>query len=205
MGDISEIDFSSVDKKTVDGEIPVLLCNYQDVVGNYRIRSDIDFMSATATSKEVDKWTLRQGDVVFTKDAEIGKASLIEENIPNLVCGYHLGRARPKPNFVTGPFLAELLKSPKTQRQFLRLQTGFIISGIRLSDTKSLRVCLPPIDEQKRIASILGSVDEEIKQTENTIAKIELLRVVLLHELLTQNLPSFRMDNSLEELDKENV
>ncbi len=188
LSDIAEIGFSSVDKKTIGGEIPVLLCNYHDVVGNYRIRSIINFMSATATVKEIDKWSLRQGDVIFTKDAEIGKVSLIEENIPNLICGYHLGRARPKLNFVTGPFLAELLKSPTTQRQFLRLQTGLTISGIRLDDTKSLRVCLPPLNKQKRIANILGSVDNAIEQTENTIVKTKLLRDALLHELLTQGL-----------------
>lgn len=189
MGDIADIGFSSVDKKTVDGEIPVLLCNYQDVVGNYRIRSEMDFMSATATAKEIDKWTLRQGDVVFTKDAEIGKVSLIDENIPNLVCGYHLGIARPKIDYVTGPFLAELLKTSTVQRQFLRLQTGLTISGIRLGDAKSLKLLLPPLDEQKRIANILSSVDEAIKQTENVITKTVQLRYSLLYELLDLRFP----------------
>ena len=187
LGDIAEIEFSSVNKKAVDGELPVLLCNYQDVVGNYRIRSDIDFMSATATPKEVDKWTLRQGDVVFTKDAEIGKVSLIDENIPNLVCGYHLGIARPKIDYVTGPFLAELLKISTVQRQFLRLQTGLTIYGIRLGDTKNLKVLLPPLNEQKRIATILSSVDEVIKQTENIIINTERLHDALLQELVVDN------------------
>ena len=189
MGNIAEIEFSSVDKKTVDGEIPVLLCNYQDVVGNHRIRSDIDFMSATATPKEVDKWTLRQGDVVFTKDAEIGKVSLIDENVPNLVCGYHLGIARPKTDYVTGPFLAELLKTSATQRQFLRLQTGLTISGIRLGDTKSIKVLFPPLNDQKRIASILSSVDEAIEQTGKTANRKGQLREALLYELLDLRSP----------------
>ena len=184
MSDIAKLEFSSVDKKTVDGEIPVLLCNYQDVVGNYRIRADIDFMSATATPKEVDRWTLQQGDVIFTKDAEIGKVSLVDEDVPNLVCGYHLGRARPRPNFVIGPFLAELLKTPTSQRQFLRLQTGLTISGIRLGDAKSLRVYLPSLDEQKRIANIVENVDETIEQTRYTKSRLEQIRYALLNKLL---------------------
>ena len=189
LGDIADVEFSSVDKKTVEGELPVLLCNYHDIVGNHRIQSKIDFMPATATVKEVDKWTLHQDDVVFTKDAEVGRISLIEENIPNLVCGYHLGRARPRKKFVTGPFLAELLKTPAVQRQFSRLKTGLTISGIKLGDAKSLQVLLPPLYEQIRIATILDSIDKAIEQTENVITKTEQLRNASLHELLTRGLP----------------
>ena len=189
LGDVANVEFSSVDKKAVDDEIPVVLCNYHDVVSNYRIRSGIDFMPATATAKEVDKWTLQQNDVVFTKDAEIGKVSLVEENIPNLVCGYHLGRARPKQDIVFGPFLAEALKTPVTQKQITRLQTGLTISGIRLGDMRSVQLLLPPFEEQKHIASVLGSVDEAIEKMENVIVKTVQLRDALLHELLSRGVP----------------
>lgn len=194
LGHIANVEFSSVDKKTVDGEIPVVLCNYHDVVGNHRIRSGIDFMPATATAKEIDKWTLQQDDVIFTKDAEIGKVSLVEENIPNLVCGYHLGRARPKQDIVFGPFLAEALKTPVTQKQITRLQTGLTISGIRLGDMRSVQLLLPPFEEQKHIASVLGGVDEAIETIENVIAKTEQLRDALLHNLLTRGLPDNHND-----------
>ena len=189
LGDIANVEFSSVDKKAADGEIPVVLCNYHDVVGNHRIRSGIDFMPATATAKEVDKWTLQQDDVIFTKDAEIGKVSLVEESLPNLVCGYHLGRARPKPNVVDGPFLAEALKTYDVQKQFTQLQTGLTISGIRLDDTKSIKVLLPSLDEQKNIASVLNDFERTIEQTENVIIKTAQLRDSLLYELLTRGLP----------------
>ena len=189
LGDIANVEFSSVDKKAADGEIPVVLCNYHDVVNNYRIRSGIDFMPATATAKEVDKWTLQQDDVIFTKDAEIGKVSLVEESLPNLVCGYHLGRARPKSNVVDGPFLAEALKTYDVQKQFTQLQTGLTISGIRLDDTKSIKVLLPSLDEQKNIASVLNDFERTIEQTENVIIKTAQLRDSLLYELLTRGLP----------------
>lgn len=45
---------SNVDKKTVEGEEPVRLCNYVDVYHNDRITSDLDFMNASATAVEIE-------------------------------------------------------------------------------------------------------------------------------------------------------
>src|SRR5580700_3272112 len=55
---------SNVDKKTVDGEIPVRLCNYVDVYKNDFITADIEFMQATATENQVASFTLKAGDVL---------------------------------------------------------------------------------------------------------------------------------------------
>lgn len=70
LQEVAEVAFSGVDKKTVDGEVPVSLCNYTDVFYNRRIHGRLDFMSATATPAEVERWSLRKGDVLFTKDSE---------------------------------------------------------------------------------------------------------------------------------------
>ena len=37
LGDVAEVSFSGVDKKSVEGEVPVELCNYTDVFYNRRI------------------------------------------------------------------------------------------------------------------------------------------------------------------------
>ena len=100
LGEVAEVAFSSVDKKNVPDEIPVRLCNYTDVFYNRRITLDMDFMEATANAKEIGRWNLRAGDVLFTKDSEtseeIGIPALVEADMPNVLCGYHLGLARPR-------------------------------------------------------------------------------------------------------------
>src|SRR5712691_2671456 len=50
---------SNVDKKSVEGDIPVRLCNYVDVYYHDHITSAIDFMSATATPEQRAKFSLR--------------------------------------------------------------------------------------------------------------------------------------------------
>ena len=90
---------SSVDKKKVDNELPVRLCNYTDVYYQDRIRaSEGDFMSASASPQEIARFGLNVGDVVITKDSEdwtdIAVPALIEEVADDFVCGYHLGIIR---------------------------------------------------------------------------------------------------------------
>ena len=60
---VAEVLFSNVDKHTIEGEIPVRLCNYVDVYKNERITQAIDFMEATAEQYEIDKFQVRRGDV----------------------------------------------------------------------------------------------------------------------------------------------
>ena len=193
LGEVADITFSNVDKKTVTGEVPVKLCNYTDVFYNRRIRSDMEFMIATATQVECERWNLRQGDVLFTKDSEtvqeIGIPTFVTEDMPGVLCGYHLGLARPDADLVEGAFLAEALASPATGRQFGRIANGVTRFGLTLDATRALPILLPPLPEQRAIAAVLDSIDEAIERTEAVVAATEHLRDVLLHELLTRGGP----------------
>ena len=83
LNDVAEIIISNVDKKTRPNEHPVLLCNYTDVYRNSLIQADLDFMNATATEREIAKYSLKEGDVIITKDSEkyddIGVPALMRE------------------------------------------------------------------------------------------------------------------------------
>tara|TARA_R100001143_G_C3321967_1_gene115249 strand:- start:25 stop:267 length:243 start_codon:yes stop_codon:yes gene_type:complete len=67
LSHLADIRVSNVDKKSLPGEKPVLLCNYMDAYTNDYIRSDIAFMEATATSTEISKFKVDFGDVLITK------------------------------------------------------------------------------------------------------------------------------------------
>ena len=167
LGDVAEVAFSGVDKRRIDGEEPVQLCNYTDVFYNHRIRSGLAFMQATATLAECEQWSLKRGDVLFTKDSEtpdeIGIPTYVTEDMNRVLCGYHLGLARPKASLVDGAFLAEALRSPASGRQFARIANGVTRFGLTLDATRSFSISMPPLPEQRAIAALLDSVDEAIE------------------------------------------
>ena len=198
LGDVADVAFSGVDKKIVDGEEPVQLCNYTDVFYNRRISPGMDLMAATASSRERDRYSLRKGDVLFTKDSEtpdeIGIPAHVTEDMPNVLCGYHLGLARPRCGVVEGAYLTSALQSRESRRQFARVANGVTRFGLTLGATFALPILLPPLWEQQAIAGVLDAIDEAIEQTEAVIAATERLRDSLLHELLTRGVPGWHRE-----------
>ncbi len=198
LGQVADVSFSSVDKKTTDGEVPVELCNYTDVFYNRRIRVGMKLMTATATPVERDTWSLKKGDVLFTKDSEtpdeIGVPSYVSDDMPNVLCGYHLGLARSSSSLAYGAFLARALASRASAQEFSRIANGVTRFGLTLEATRNLPIPLPPLREQRAIAAVLDSIDDAIENAEAVIAATERLRDALLHELLTRGMPGWHSE-----------
>src|SRR6266566_2212938 len=118
----ADVLFSNVDKHTIEGETPVRLCNYVDVYKNDRITAGIDFMEASAEEREINKFQIRRGDILATKDSEeaddIAIPSLVAEDLPGVLCGYHLAMIRPRLASVSGSFLAWLHASKPFRAQY---------------------------------------------------------------------------------------
>lgn len=88
---------------------------------------------------------------------------------------------RADPNFYY--HLAPLLVSELTRRA-----SGTTFLEISGREFGSVRVPLPPLSEQRRIAEILDTLDEAIRGTEQVIAKLQQMKQGLLHDLLTRGI-----------------
>lgn len=176
---LTDIRPSNVDKKSVDGEIDVRLCNYTDVYYHDAITADMNFMPATAPAAQVKRFQLRQDDVLVTKDSEttadIAIGAHVREELPEVLCGYHLAILRPLPH-ITGRFLAYALQSrPLTAQTEVAASgvTRFALSAGALSD---LTLPVPGHEEQRAIADFL---DRETEKTDALVAKKQRLADLL--------------------------
>ena len=165
LRDMIDLRLSSVDKKTNPTEHAVRLCNYMDVYRNSFIHGGLDFMKATATEQEIANCSLFSGDVVITKDSEkhddIGVPALVREDIPRLVCGYHLAILRPIS--IDGAYLFYALSTNEVQQQFHSYANGVTRFGLRKADIGLVETPLPSPPEQRAIAHILGTLDDKIE------------------------------------------
>jgi len=129
----AEVFPSNVDKKSVDGQVPVKLCNYTDVYYNDTIGGELGFMLATATKEQAMRFELQQGDVVFTKDSEsaddIGVAAYVSKRLPGVVYGYHLSIARAN-RAAIGEFLKQYFDSQETKSYFAVSANGLTRVGL---------------------------------------------------------------------------
>lgn len=189
LNEIAKIIISPVDKKTVDGEIPVELCNYTDVYYNSRITNALTFMKATAKQSEIDKFTLQIGDVIITKDSEtpgdIAVPALVSEPLNGVVCGYHLAIVRPNKERVDSAFLNYLFSMPKTRYYFFTLATGATRFGLSVGGINKAHFSLPSLEEQRKIASVLSSADSGIENLVTKLAYLKQEKKALMQQLLT--------------------
>jgi len=179
---------SNVDKKTLENEISIKLCNYMDVYVNDEIDFSIEFMNASATEDEINKFLIKEGDVIITKDSEspddIGIPSYVSENFQDVICGYHLTMIRPKKG-CNGKFLSLLLQSEYHKKYFGRLASGSTRFALSLGTISNTLILLPAIEEQKQISKILNSQDEKIEKEEENLAKLKELKKGLMNDLLS--------------------
>lgn len=127
-------------------------------------------MVSTASDSDIKKFTLNKGDVVLTKDSEtpeeIAFAAVIDEQIDNLVCGYHLAVLRPDKARVTGEYLMSAINFHPNHHQFVRLANGATRFGLGIDSLNNALFPLPPLAEQRKIAEILRTWDEAIETVE---------------------------------------
>jgi len=170
LADIAKIEISGVDKKTIEGEIPVRLCNFVDVYYNWAITKEKakSFMVASAKQTEIDKCSIGKGMVAITKDSEtrddIGVATYIADDFDNVVLGYHCALIIPNSAVVDGKYLNAFMHTRYIQKYFENNASG---SGQRYTlsnDTiGNIPVLLPSIDEQHTIGKVLADIDRKIE------------------------------------------
>lgn len=188
---------SSVDKLSADDELPVRLCNYTDVYYRERIRNDQEFMDATATEREYQRFGLREGDVLITKDSEdwrdIAVPALVESAADDLLCGYHLGIIHPQPDELDGAYLLRAMQASALNRQFQIAATGVTRYGLPNAAVSESILPLPPLDEQITIAAFLDRetdrIDALIAKKREFIERLRERRSALITRVVTRGLP----------------
>jgi type I restriction enzyme S subunit len=170
---------SNVDKKSYEGQRDVLLCNYTDVYYNERLTDRLEYMPSTASDEEIAAFALREGDVIITKDSEtaddIGVAAHVEQDLPGVVCGYHLCVLRPRE--VLGEFLFRVMQSHPTKAHFFVEVAGVTRYGLGQDTIRDALVPLPPIEAQRAICAWINRETAGIDALiEKKTRFIELLR-----------------------------
>jgi type I restriction enzyme, S subunit len=200
---LSSVNFSNVDKHSFENEIPVRLCNYVDVYKNGFIKPDIDFMKATATQDEIDKFVLRKGDVLITKDSEswldIAVPAYITKDMADVLCGYHLAQIRPAS--INQKFLFWVLCSSTLNDQYKVEAHGITRYGLGKDSIENSIIPIPSLPEQQAIAGFLdrktSQIDALIEKKQRQIDLLQEQRTALINHAVTKGLnPDVPMKDS---------
>lgn len=179
LGQISNTIVPMRDKpKKFNGKIPWI--RIEDLNGKY--------ISTSKSNRRVSEETIRLmnlkpypiGTVLCSCSGNMGICAIVKST---LVSNQTFIGIVPHDELYT-EYAYYLLSSLKSKLQ--RLGSGTTIPYISKNKFKKLKIPLPPLLEQRKIASVLSTVDEAIQQTNAVIAKTEMLKRGLMQRLLTR-------------------
>ena len=137
--------------------------------------------------EKLSQHMLKPGDIVFARRGDIGRCCLIGEVEDGWLCG--TGSLRVRPDSSASPeFLFNCLQASEPQTWLNDNAVGQTMLNLSATIVSGIPLLLPPLPEQKKIAEILGSVDEAIRATKALIEQTRRVKQGLLQQLLTRGI-----------------
>ena len=133
---------------------------------------------------------LVSGDILFNRTNSldlVGKVAVVRDDLPQPISfASYLVRLRVRESQADGFWLASLLGSPSCQARIRRLATPAVSqANINPTSLRTLTIPLPPLDEQRAIASALDGVDGAIERAREERARLHSLQASAADALLT--------------------
>lgn len=151
-----------------------LYTTYNEIIDNVYSKTNLD---------EKDLVLSEKNDIIIPASGEtaidISKASCVM--LDGIALGGDLNIIKTKQN---GAFLSYYLNSV-AKLDIARLAQGISVMHLYGSQLATLTIKLPPLKEQEKVAEILSSCDEHIKNLKNLKSELEKEKLHLMNELLS--------------------
>lgn len=173
------------------------IVNYMDVYRFPALRMGLVAGRVDVNKSELDRYSVRRGDVFFTRTSEtvdeVGIASAMLDEAEDTVFSGFVLRARPKGDELVDSFKAYAFRSEAVRNQIVAkatYTTRALTNGGALS---AIYLAKPPKPEQAAIAEALSDVEEAITAVEAVITKKRALKTATMQALLSgsRRLPGF--------------
>lgn len=133
---------------------------------------------------DAEGYYLSAGDLLFARTgATVAKSYLCREDEIDAAYAGYLIRFELADSKVDAEFLARYVQSKLYDDWVDRITRHGAQQNINASEYRSLDVIYPPLPEQRRIADILSTVDEQIQQTDEMIEETKMLKEGLMQDL----------------------
>ncbi|KUH34849.1 hypothetical protein APY94_00090 [Thermococcus celericrescens] len=126
-----------------------------------------------------------KGHIIVATRVGLGKAAItkIDVAINQDLTGIILKSEKIEPEYAV-----RVITSPLVARLIIASARGTTIKGISRKELSKIKLPLPPLSEQKKIAEVLRTIDEAIQAVDESIAKLERLKKGSMERLLTQGI-----------------
>ena len=160
---------------------------------------------------ELTKWTeklqkyAQKGDILITVKGN-GVGEMLFLHLPCVAMGRQLMAIRPVK--VVGEIIYQKLFTYRQQLQ--ALASGNVIPGLSRSDILTIKICLPTLEEQEKIASFLGACDRKLTQLRRKHELLQTYKRGVMQKIFTHKIgdqknkkrPDFRFSDFVNDWNK---
>jgi type I restriction enzyme S subunit len=139
-------------------------------------------------ANSLSKHYLIQGDILISRRGDFSHYSYVTKKYSGWLCGTGCLLLRFNNPKLDNYFLSVLMGIRTSQDYLSQNSVGSIMPNLNTKILNSLRLMLPPLDEQCKIAEVLGTCDTRITALEQEIALLDELFKAMLEELMTGRL-----------------
>lgn len=131
-----------------------------------------------SSDKERESYSILRGDVFITRTSEtmdeLGMSSVALMDYPNATYNGFTKRLRPIDNKRILPeYIGYYLRCNEFRNKFIAFSTMTTRASLRNEDLLSIKVPVPPLETQRRIADILSAYDDLIENNRKQIKLLE--------------------------------
>jgi type I restriction enzyme S subunit len=155
-----------------------LFLRIQNVNKGELLLNDIAFVQAPETA-EARRTKVKEGDVLLTITAALGRSAVIPKNLPTAYINQHIALLRVKD--INPTFVSHFITSRSGQIQIKMLDREGVKSGLNFDDIKGIRILLPPLPLQEKFAEIVQKFERIRRQQREATRQAEHLFQTLLH------------------------
>ena len=175
-----------IESKDQDPNGEIKLIQLADIGDGFFIDKSSRFMTI---QKSIDLKTtkLQKNDILVARMPEpIGRSCLFPRLKIESVTVVDIAIIRTTKS---NPYwLMSLINNKNVRNEIALKASGSTRTRIARKELEQIKVKIPPLPEQEKIASILTSVDEVIEKTESQISKLQDLKKGMMQELLTKGI-----------------
>ncbi len=138
------------------------------------------------TPEEFEKLKLQPGDILVCEGGDIGRTALFNGELEECAYQNHLHRLRLKNQDNSGLFFVFWMNYAINQRKmYVNDANRTTIPNLSGSRLKNFKIPLPPVDEQRKIAYVLSTIQNAKEKTEQVINALKELKKAMMKHLFT--------------------
>lgn len=138
--------------------------------------------------REMEMFSIKEGDVLISLVGTIGQIAVVTKHWEKGLINPRLMKVSPDLEKCVPEFLAYLLSSDLVKSQLNTVAQGGTMDVLNGKSLRLLRFGIPPINEQKKIVEILGTIDRKIEYECKKISKLRLLKNRLTKDIFNQKI-----------------